>query len=315
MNVEDELLGSLLDFIKKKADAGDDDDESEPRFDVIRFEHVSTHYLMAFVSPHPLMSKTPQKDLVQDAIRYKYGKGDITNKRSKRYWGEKLICIDKDKSVRAYCKEEKKWREVMKSVSWMDDCTSVQTYLDGLIVVGGTKGTEGYKLVSYLDLKAGVVQELPDLPHGVMAPGVVCVGEEVYVMGGYNNSCHPWRLLHKQQWEELPPMIYSIGFQLCTMHNDTIYAIGGSYVDTGKLVQRFNMTTKTWTMKKELPCDCARFNSGFVIHAGKLTVMTADQMMSYDDVTGNWDIIKYNDITAVGYGHGRLVAMEHGGQI
>ena len=110
INVEykDELLDGLMDLIEEKADAGIDADEPEPRYDVIRFEHVDTEYLIAVLHSHPLMSKNPQKKLVRDAIRYKYGKGDIINKRRKRFWGEKLICIDENKSVRAYCREEKK---------------------------------------------------------------------------------------------------------------------------------------------------------------------------------------------------------------
>ena len=281
---EDELVDSLLDLIEEKADAGDDADEPEPRYDVIRFEHISSEYLTAFVRSHPLMSKKPQRDLVQDAIRYQCGKMDITNKRPKRFWGEKLICIDENKSVRAYCREEKKWQKVMKCVSWMDDYSSVQTYRDGLIVVGALNSV-GYKHVSYVDLKAGVIQQLPDLPQGVYNAGVVCVGEEVFVLGGWSNGRlnTTWKMVNKQQWEELPPMIHDVSSPVCRIHKDTIYVIG-SY-NNDKLVQSFNMNIKTWALKKKLPRGCFRHTAGVVIHADKLTIITKDQMMSYDDVT------------------------------
>ena len=308
---EDELVDSLLDLIEEKADAGDDADEPEPRYDVIRFEHISSDYLTAFVRSHPLMSKKPQRDLIRDAIRYQCGKGDITNKRPKRFWGGRLMCIDKDKSVRYYCKEEKKWQEMMKSVSWMDEVSSVQTYLDGLIVVGA-RNSEG-KHVSYVDVKADVVQELPDLPQGVYSAGVVCVEEEVFVLGGYSNSRTvntTWKLVNKQQWEQLPSMIHDVYSAVCRIHKDTIYVIGSNNSDNNKHVQSFNMKTKTWTLKKELPRGCNRYTAGVVIHADKLTVITKDQMMSYDDVTDDWDIIKYDSITG-----GEMTAMEHEGQI
>ena len=71
------------------------------------------------------------------------------------------------------------------------------------------------------------------------------------------------------------------------------------------------MITKTWTLKKQLLLGCHRSSSGVVIYADKLTVITKDQMMSYDDVTDNWDIIEYNSITA----GGNMTAMKHEGQI
>ena len=311
---EDELLDSLLELIEEKADAGDDADEPEPRYDVIRFEHIDTEYLTNVVRPHPLMFKKPQRYLVRDAIKYKYGKGDTTKKRLKRHWGGRLMCIDEDKSVRAYCREEKTWQEMMKSVSWMDDNSSVQTYRDGLIVVGAYNNDEGSKHVSYVDVKSGVVQELPDLPQGVRAAGVVCVEEEVFVLGGWRNGGRvntTWKLVNKQQWEQLPPLIHAVSSPVCKIHKDTIYVIGSGYSSGDKHVQNFNMNTKTWTLKKQLPRGCNRYTSGVVIHEDKLAVITKDQMMSYDDVTDNWDIIKYNSITA----GSRITAVEHEGQI
>ena len=310
---EDELVDSLLELIAEKADAGDDADEPEPRYDVIRFEHVDTEYLTNVVRSHPLMSKKPQRDLVRDAIKYKYGKGDITNKRLKRHWDGRLMCIDKEKSVRAYCREEKTWLEMMKSVSWMDILSSVQTYRDGLIVLGAYNNSDGSKHVSYVDVKSGVVQELPDLPQDVSAAGVVCVEEEVFVLGGVSNGTvnTTWELVNKQQWEQLPSLIHAVCASVCKIHKDTIYVIGSVNSDADKLVQSFNMNTKTWTLKKQLPRGCDSVNSGVVIHEDKLAVITKDQMMSYDDVTDNWDIIKYDSITA----GSRMTAIEHGGQI
>ena len=307
---EDELLDSLLELIEEKADAGVDADEPEPRYDVIRFEHVDREYLEGAIRSHPLMSKKPQRDLVRDAIKYKYGKGDITKKKPKRHRRSRLMCIDKDESVRAYCREEKTWQEVMKSVFWMDQWSSVQTYRDGLIVVGA-RNSKGKKHVSYVDVISGVVQELPDLPQGVCVAGVVCVEEEVFVLGGSGPVNTTWKLVNKQQWEQLPPLIHAVHGPVCKIHTDTIYVIGSAYSDADKHVQSFNMNTKTWTLKKQLPRGCNRFDAGVVIHEDKLTVITKDQMMSYDDVTDNWDIIKYNSITAGSY----MTAMEHGGQI
>ena len=84
VRTEDDLLDSLLELVEEKADAGVDADEPEPRYDVIRFEHIDKDYLEGAIRSHPLMSKNPQKSLVRDAIKYKYGKGDITNKKPKR---------------------------------------------------------------------------------------------------------------------------------------------------------------------------------------------------------------------------------------
>ena len=299
---EDELVDSLLELIEEKADAVDEANEPEPRYDVIRFEQISTEHLTDVIRPHPLVSRSPQKDLVLDAIRYKYGKGDITNKRQKRYRCEKLICIDENKSVRAYCREEKKWQEVMKSVSWMNGWSSVQTYRDGLIIVDPARA-------AYVDVMAGVVQEFPDVPWYMRNAGVACLEQEVYVLGAYGEVNTTWKLVNKEQWKQIPMMIRAVSRPACALHKDTIYVVGGYHSDS-KDVQSFNIKTKMWTLKKQLPRSCHRFKSGVIIHADKLTVVTKDQIMSYDDVTDAWDIINYNSIT-----DGCMTAMEHRGQI
>ena len=229
------------------------------------------------------------------------------------YGDERLMCIDKNKSIRAYNRQEKTWWEVIQSVPWMDDDSSVQKYLDGLIVVGaGT--SEGDARVAYLDVKAGVQYNLPDLPHGVWGAGIVSMGEEVYVLGGYCNGIllnTTWKLSDKQQWEQLPPLIHAVSASVCTIHKDTVYVIGSSSSSTDNLVQSFNMATKTWVLKERLPRGCYRYDSGVVSHEGNLVVITKDQMMSYDDVTDSWNIIMYDSITDDGW----LTVVEHGGQI
>ena len=293
---DDPLLDSLMDFIEENADAGDDPNKPGPGCPVSRIEHTDNVHLNTHVRSQPPRG--------------------ITNKSQRRNLGEKLVCIDLNKSVRAYCKEEKEWKEVMKSVPWMDFMSIVQTYLDGLIVVSAMN-SEGSKHVSYVDLKAGVVQELPDLPQSVNGVGVVCVEEEVYVLGGWCNEHKnvmnvAWKLVNKQQWEQLPSMIHNVNTPTCAIHKDTIYVISSpNTASTDTHVQSFNINTMTWALKKELPRGCCKFESGVVIHADKLTVITNDQMMSYDDVTDNWDIVKYNSITD----RVLMTPMKHEGQI
>ena len=153
------------------------------------------------------------------------------------------MCIAKDKSVRAHCREEKKWQEMMKSVSWMDGNSSVQIYRDGMVVVGASNSNMGNKHVSYIDMKSGVVQQLPDLPQGVLCTGIVCVEEEVFVLGGWSNGSRvntTWKLVSKQQWEELPPLIHAVSSPVCQIHKDTIYVIGSGSNDSNKHLQSFN---------------------------------------------------------------------------
>ena len=150
--------------------------------------------------------------------------------------------------------------DVIKSVPWMDGGSSVQTYRDGLIIVSAYNNNKPSKQVSYVDVMSGVAQKLPDLPQGVRNAGVVCVKEEVYVLGGWSNGSRvktTWKLVNKQQWEELPPLIHAVDFPVCKIHKDTIYVIGSANSDN-KLVQSFSMNTKTWALRKQLPRWCRR---------------------------------------------------------
>ena len=131
--------------------------------------------------------------------------------------------------------------------------SSVQTYLDSLIVVSAMI-SEGSKHVSYVDLKAGVVvQELPDLPQSVNGVGVVCVGEEVYVLGGWCNEHKnvmnvAWKLVNKQQWEQLPSMIQNVNMAICAIHKDTIYVFGSANTNF-PCVQTHMCRTSTSTLR------------------------------------------------------------------
>ena len=174
---------------------------------------------------------------------------------------------------------------MMKCVSWIDGRSSVQTYRDGLSVVdawlGGNKGSKLRKHVPYLHVLTGVVEVLPDLPHSLHSAGVACDGEDVYVLGGYSDvgtMDTTWKLMDKQHWEQLPSMIHAVESPVCTIHKDTIYVIGCYAHEYSKLVQSFNIKTKTWTLKKELPRRSDLCHSGVVTHAGKLAVIRDDQM-------------------------------------
>ena len=217
---EDEVFDSLVELVEDQPADGD----FKARFEVVRFQHITKDYLEGSVRSHPLMREVPQRDLIRDAIRYKYGKTNATPSMQ-RYWkiqqhhdikaeGEPmqntvvlgmvngaLQCIDKENAVvshdtKLHCINDLKnllvfsenaWNNVLNVKAFIDIGTAISKYKSGFVLVGACNKKFG-KDVSYVDVSALAEFRLPALPESIAKAGVLSVGDDLYVIGGISNN-------------------------------------------------------------------------------------------------------------------------------
>ena len=276
---EDEVFDSLLELVEDQhVDGG-----SKVRYDVIRFQHMSKDYLEGSVRSHPLMREVPQRDLIRDAIRYKYSKSNIIP-RKKRYWKmqqhqdtkaesskqvntivsrhPRLYCIDEQKHLCIFSENDNGWNVMLKVKAFIDEGTSIENYKSGFVLVGAGHSRFG-KQVSYVDLSTHTQRRLPDLQENTLNPGVLSVGDDLYVIGGSESSDQNERNLDSvfklsngnKHWTYLPKLKTPMKSPQCVLLDEAIYVFGRNWNEDDDTMLRLKLNDRSWTLCKKIPDD------------------------------------------------------------
>ena len=328
VKTEDEVFDSLVELVEDQPADG----EINARYDVIRFQHITKDYLEGSVRSHPLMREVPQRDLIRDAIRYKYGKSNVIP-RVQRYWKTqqdillervnkletdlqrirplftKLRCIDDQKSLCAYSDNEEAWYEFkVKVQAFIDSGTSIGMYRSGFVLVGAYNKKFG-KHVSYVDMSTSAQLKLPELPESIDSPGVVSVGDDLYVIGGESND--DGQTLDTvlkmsnatKQWTYMPRLQIPVKGPQCVLLNEVIYVLGqrscnddyGAYnpATPEPKMQYLKLNTNNWRLCKKIPEDCDPASDGFIVYDGQVVIVKYDAFLKFDPDTNMWTIDEY----------------------
>ena len=328
VKTEDEVFDSLVELVEDQPADG----EVNARYDVIRFQHITKDYLEGSVRSHPLMREVPQRDLIRDAIRFKYGKSNVIP-RVQRYWKTqqdillervskletdlqrirplftKLRCIDDQKSLCAYSDNEEAWYEFKGKVkAFIDSGTSIGMYKSGFVLVGAYNKKFG-KHVSYVDVSAYSQLRLPELPESIDSPGVVSVGDDLYVIGGESNEDGQTldtvlKLSNAtKQWTYMPRLQIPVKGPQCVLLNEVIYMLGqrscnedyGAYnpATSEPKMQCLKLNTNNWRLCKKIPEDCDPASDGFIVYDGQVVIVKYDAFLKFDADTNMWTIDEY----------------------
>ena len=346
---EDEVFDSLVELVEDQPADG----EVNARYDVIRFQHITKDYLEGSVRSHPLMREVPQRDLIRDAIRFKYGKSNVIP-RVQRYWktqqhqdgkavwggiqwtiampkldicnagkveapshaGDKqkqtrLYCIDNVKDLCYYSDNDNTWHNELKVKAFIDSGTSIGMYRSGFVLVGAYNKKFG-KHVSYVNMSTSAQFRVPELPESIDSPGVVSVGDDLYVIGGESNE--DGQTLDTvlkmsnatKQWTYMPRLQIPVKGPQCVLLNEVIYVLGqrssdddsddyGAYdPDTPEpKMQRLKLNTNNWTLCKKIPEDCDPDSDGFIVYDGQVVIVKYDAFLKFDPVTNKWTTDEY----------------------
>ena len=111
INVENEdvVFDSTMRLIQNNPDVP----EVAVCYRLVRFEHITSSYLLEEVSDHPLMRQYPQRHYLKAAVKYQCSKDSMQPTQSARYWGwHQMYLINKRAALCTYDTNEKIWSEV-----------------------------------------------------------------------------------------------------------------------------------------------------------------------------------------------------------
>jgi N-acetylneuraminic acid mutarotase len=159
------------------------------------------------------------------------------------------------------------------------------------------------------DFSRHVYTSLPPLPLALNHLGMVAVGGDIYVIGGFGESPdgivaskRGFRYrVRARRWEELPPMRYARGAHVLAAIGPRIYAIGGKNLPGNQdaspevaQVESFDTRTQKWSTRASMPTP--RDHLGVAVYRGQIYALggrLADQsaltrLDRYDPRTNRW---------------------------
>ena len=98
-------------------------------------------------------------------------------------------------------------------------------------------------------------------------------------------------------WQIKNPLSYTLWTPLVIQHQQFVYVLGGCNTNRDlSSVSRYSIEDDTWMRCSDLPVRCTSNTAGVVVHDGRLTVVTVDSCVVYDDVTDTWPGQHYNKL-------------------
>ena len=213
---------------------------------------------------------------------------------------EVLVMKTTSKQIKQYNVKTRKWVELMNVPDWVDDYTSWYASEHRIIIAGADWTSVNADRVAVLDMKSRGVKELPRLPDVRCWPGGVVDGDEVYIIGGIDdsgnavtNTMYYTNITQNNGWTTLPTMPTATCASVTSVDSDHIFVFGGDPDDT--LTQIYNKHTQQWSRGATMPAICDMDRGRCIKEGNKFTVVTTNTMMEYNSNDNTWKIVKqYN---------------------
>jgi N-acetylneuraminic acid mutarotase len=150
--------------------------------------------------------------------------------------------------------------------------TTAVTSKEHLIVAGGTIEIVGLNTIEVMDTKSLVWSKVASLPHPYSNASTIICGDQLYMLGGFDNkdktksvlTCSLTELLQSSPssssiWHRVAdaPAYYST----CAAVNGELLAVGGCDKDEtpSSAIHKYNPTTNSWDLISNMPTaryDC-----------------------------------------------------------
>ena len=302
MKNEDLIFSSAVQIINQRTSVED----INRCLELIRFPHMSVDFLVKVIRIHPLMKEPPQDRYVSEAILYHVSKTSIPEVKPHRYWGRAgIYYIGEDHCMYQYVSKDgnNECVKMMNLPKWVDDGSAVASHRERVVIVGRWNNGAGDKRALLLDMTDNTkVTQLPDLPEPHFYTGVVLSDNDVYVVGGVNNtrgclSSVYYLSLGSDAWQTKKSMPHAVSCPLVIQHQQCIYVLGGYNTSgTQSSVSQYNMEDDIWKQCSDMPVACTSDEAGVVVHEGRIKVITGDKCMMYSDDNDTWTVKQYNKL-------------------
>ena len=275
---------------------------------LIRYEHLTSDFLFDVIS-HTIMKNEPQKSYLRSAHKYQCSKDGVQPEKTARFWGprQRFVYVNTEKIICEISDGES--RPLIAAPHWVDiDYTSLYTRGSTILFVSANvdKSEHGKNMMLVSLSEPCYVKTLPDLPERIHAAGVVNTGTHIYVMGGwryedgreYRSKTVDRLCLMSIEWETCLPLLEDVAQPVTLLHNQYLFVMG-SYLDeesNSHKVQRYNIETSECTFVKDLPFGVHNLSEAAVVYKNRLTVVSSEHLMSYEQESDTWSVKEYEKL-------------------
>ena len=304
VETEDVICATAMSLIENEQS----DEDITKCLKLIRYEHLTSDYVFDVIR-HTIMENDPQKSYLRNGLKYQCNKENMQPEKTARFWGpgQRFVYVNKKKIICEISDCES--RPLIAAPDWIDHVTSLYTRGSTILFVSaGTPKQEYGRNMMLVSLSESCYSKtLPDLPERIHAAGVVNTGTHIYVMGGnrfvdgaqYRSKTVDRLSLMINKWETCPPLLEDVAQPVTLLHKQYLFVMG-SYLGKkdcySHKVQRYNIETSEWTFIKDIPIGFDNLSAAAVVYKNRLTVVSSEHLMSYEQESDTWSVKEYEDL-------------------
>ncbi len=250
----------------------------------INLSRCSPQFLGEVVRKEPLMETMKCFRSLSDAL-YDHVTCPGQKGTGRKGYGDRLLAVYEDQCW-ILRDGESEWISQTSSVGkWLTNSSACMMG-DSIVITGGNTGTfrNSYSKQSWkLTLPTMKWTALPDLNVARQYHATVCIGNKVYVLGGWNgDSVQAVEYLDKEgkSWHVAcdMPSTCSMGSEGTSVsYNNLIYVFGGNLFCPTFL---FDTVSRKWNKKANMPSRCYRGSA--VVYKDRIYILDGNCCMSYN---------------------------------
>ncbi len=290
---EDPVFKAVVTWVRH--DMENRQDRFETLLECITLSHCSLDFLRDTVLQEPLMERGKCFQHVAEAL-CKQASSQILQRGISRQTQNRdaLVSVFTDQ-LWVFIDGESKWlNSSLVTGTDMSQSTVCKTG-DGILITGGGSYRKLDRQCWKLSLPTLACTAVPDLHVGRWAHATVCVGEQVYVLGGYHSGdLKSVEYLNEKtgSWSASTDMPEYLSHHTAVSYRQYIYVFGGD--GRSKRVFVLNTVSKTWSEKANMPEWCDSVSS--VVYRGRIYVLggsytshsNTKYCMSYEPDWNQW---------------------------
>ncbi len=263
----------------------------------VNLSHCSKQFLGEVVRTEELMQKahTSLRHLSDALCHDMTSPQQFDTARIGYYTHFTLIAVYDDNAYTFKARESEWVTNTSSAGKWLR-CSSACMTGDGIVITGASDGSKLCTQCWKLTLRTMEWTAMPDLNVARGYHATVCVGNQVYVLGGYNNGrLASVEYLNEQNksWQVTCDMPSVLDCHTAVTYKRCIYVFGGYKTSTlgSSSLATFMLDTvnKKWSRKADMPGQCTFGCS--VVYRGRIYVLDGGHgctCMSYDPDHNKW---------------------------